>query len=84
LFYRFLIVLQYSYVPLFSQYLFAFLRDPLRETIYQVNFPRFVSEFLWPNEGITTVIKIVMMLAGFQTVRFTISFFETFFGRKTF
>ncbi|HHT39107.1 MAG: ABC transporter ATP-binding protein [Acholeplasmataceae bacterium] len=72
----------YSYVPLFSQYLFAFLRDPLRETIYQVNFPRFVSEFLWPNEGITTVIKIVMMLAGFQTVRFTISFFETFLVGK--
>lgn len=68
----------YSYVPLFTQYLFAFLRNPSSPTMYDVNFPSFVVSFLWPNEAFTTVIKLVAMLALFQTFRFTMIFIESY------
>ena len=68
----------YSYVPLFTQYLFAFLKNPDASVIYNVNFPPFILNFLWPNEGFNTVIKLVILLASFQTFRFMMIFIESF------
>ncbi|MGI6360460.1 MAG: hypothetical protein ACOX02_05440 [Acholeplasmatales bacterium] len=68
----------YSYVPLFTQYLFAFLKNPQATVIYDVNFPKFVLNFLWPNDGFNTVIKIVILLATYQTFRFIMIFVESF------
>lgn len=68
----------YSYVPLFTQYLFAFLKNPHATQIYDVNFPKFVLDFLWPNDGFNTVIKIVILLASYQTFRFLMIFVESF------
>ncbi|MFA5720127.1 MAG: ABC transporter ATP-binding protein [Acholeplasmataceae bacterium] len=68
----------YSYVPLFTQYLFAFLKNPDSSVIYNVNFPNFVLNYLWPNEGFQTIIKLVVLLASFQTFRFIMIFVESF------
>lgn len=68
----------YSYVPLFTQYLFAFLKNPDSSVIYNVNFPNFVLNYLWPNEGFQTIIKLVILLASFQTFRFIMIFVESF------
>ena len=68
----------YSYVPLFTQYLFAFLKNPDASVIYSVNFPSFVLNYLWPNEAFNTVIKLVILLASFQTFRFIMIFIESF------
>lgn len=68
----------YSYVPLFTQYLFAFLKHPEASVVYNVNFPNFVLNYLWPNEGFQTIIKLVILLASFQTFRFIMIFVESF------
>ncbi len=72
----------YSYVPLHIQYLFAFLKEPLATEIYKVNFPNFIMNFLWPNDGMATVIKLAFMLSIFQLLRFIMLFFESFFRGK--
>ncbi len=72
----------YSYVPLHIQYLFAYLNNPLATEIYQVNFPNFILNFLWPNDGIVTVIKLALMLSVFQLFRFIMLFFESFYRGK--
>ncbi len=72
----------YSYVPLHIQYLFAFLKSPNALEVYEVNFPNFIINFLWPNEGIITVVKIAFMLSLFQLLRFIMLFFESFFRGK--
>lgn len=72
----------YSYVPLHIQYLFAFLKAPNATQIYEVNFPGFIINFLWPNEGIITVIKLAFMLSIFQLLRVIMLFLESFFAGK--
>ena len=67
----------YSYVPLFTQYLIAFLKDSTPGTEYNVNFPQFVLEFFQPNDGMNTVLKVVTMLAVFQAFRFFFIFLES-------
>lgn len=66
----------YSYVPLFTQYLIAFLKDSAPGAIYKVNFPNFVLDFFQPNDGLNTVLKVVTMLAVFQAFRFFMIFLE--------
>jgi len=66
----------YSYVPLFTQYLIAFLKNPTPGALYNVNFPNFVLDFFQPNDGLNTVLKVVTMLAVFQAFRFFMIFLE--------
>ncbi len=65
----------YSYVPLFTQYVF----DMLREGSSNANFPTFFLNFL---NGFTKIENLVVVIATtlvfYQLIRFTLIFFEEF------
>ena len=65
----------YSYVPLFTQYVF----DMLREGSSNANFPSFFLNFL---NGFTKIENLVVVIATtlvfYQLIRFTLIFFEEF------
>ncbi len=65
----------YSYVPLFTQYVF----DMLKEGSSNANFPTFFLNFL---NGFTKIENLVVVIATtlvfYQLIRFTLIFFEEF------
>lgn len=65
----------YSYVPLFTQYVF----DMLKEGSSNANFPTFFLNFL---NGFTEIENLVVVIAStlvfYQLIRFTLIFFEEF------
>lgn len=65
----------YSYVPLFTQYVF----DMLKEGSSEANFPPFFLNYL---NGFTKIEEIVVVIATtlvfYQTIRFTLIFLEEF------
>lgn len=68
----------YSYVPLFTQYVIASIRNYVEGTPVVVNFPPFLLEFFQSPDLLETVLKVVVILAVFQAFRFLMIFSESF------
>lgn len=68
----------YSYVPLFTQYVIASIRNYVEGTPVVVNFPPFLLEFFQSPDLLDTVLRVVVILAVFQAFRFLMIFLESF------